>query len=112
MARGNRIFAGPRLRQLRLDHRMDQATMAQALGISVSYLSQLENDDRPLTAKVKAAVASAFPTDWASFAGATTLALIVATSAGTPGLAFITTSTTTFDFTLPEATTANLNCSA
>ena len=67
MARGNRIFAGPRLRQLRLDHRMDQATMAQALGISVSYLSQLENDDRPLTAKVKAAVASAFPTDWASF---------------------------------------------
>src|SRR3546814_8714822 len=28
MARGNRIFAGPRLRQLRLDHRMDQATMA------------------------------------------------------------------------------------
>lgn len=67
MARGNRIFAGPRLRQLRLDHRMDQATMAHALGISVSYLSQLENDDRPLTAKVKAAVASAFPTDWASF---------------------------------------------
>src|SRR3546814_13834701 len=67
MARGNRIFAGPRLRQLRLDHRMDQATMAHALGISVSYLSQLENDDRPLTAKVKAAVARAFPTDWASF---------------------------------------------
>ena len=30
-------------------------------------LNQLENDDRPLTAKVKAAVASAFPTDWASF---------------------------------------------
>jgi len=67
MARGNRIFAGPRLRQLRLDHRMDQATMAQALGISVSYLSQMENDDRPLTAKVKAALANAFPTDWASF---------------------------------------------
>lgn len=47
MARGNQIFAGPRLRQLRLDHRMDQSTMAHALGISVSYLSQLENDDRP-----------------------------------------------------------------
>lgn len=41
--------------------------MAQALGISVSYLSQMENDDRPLTAKVKAALANAFPTDWASF---------------------------------------------
>ncbi|MDX3899492.1 MAG: short-chain fatty acyl-CoA regulator family protein [Sphingobium sp.] len=67
MARGTRIFAGPRLRRLRLEHRMDQATMAYALGISVSYLSQLENDDRPLTAKVKAALAHAFPVDWASF---------------------------------------------
>jgi predicted transcriptional regulator len=41
--------------------------MAATLGISVSYLSQLENDDRPLTAKVKAALASAFPLDWTSF---------------------------------------------
>lgn len=41
--------------------------MAAILGISVSYLSQLENDDRPLTATVKAAIASAFPTDWQSF---------------------------------------------
>jgi len=41
--------------------------MAEMLGISVSYLSQLENDDRPLTAKVKAALASTFPLDWTSF---------------------------------------------
>lgn len=41
--------------------------MAELLGISVSYLSQLENDDRPLTAKVKAALASSFPLDWNSF---------------------------------------------
>jgi len=41
--------------------------MAAILGISVSYLSQLENDDRPLTAKVKAALAEAFPLDWAAF---------------------------------------------
>lgn len=67
MARGNRLFVGGRLRQLRLDQRMDQATMARLLGISVSYLSQLENDDRPLTAKVKAALAEAYPVDWASF---------------------------------------------
>jgi predicted transcriptional regulator len=46
---------------------MDQKAMAETLGISVSYLSQLENDDRPLTAKVKAALASAFPLDWSSF---------------------------------------------
>ncbi|MDF0542839.1 short-chain fatty acyl-CoA regulator family protein [Sphingobium sp. H39-3-25] len=67
MARGNRIFAGQKLRQLRLDLRMDQAAMARTLGISVSYLSQLENDDRPLTAKVKAALAESFPLDWAAF---------------------------------------------
>jgi len=67
MARGTRLFIGPKVRQLRLDHRMDQKAMAQTLGISVSYLSQLENDDRPLTAKVKAALASAFPLDWSSF---------------------------------------------
>lgn len=67
MARGNRLFVGGRLRQLRLDQRMDQAAMARILGISVSYLSQLENDDRPLTAKVKAALAQAYPVDWAAF---------------------------------------------
>ena len=67
MSKGNRLFAGSKLRQLRLDQRMDQASMAATLGISVSYLSQLENDERPLTAKVKAAVAAAFPLDWQSF---------------------------------------------
>lgn len=46
---------------------MDQAAMARLLGISVSYLSQLENDDRPLTAKVKAALAAVYPVDWAAF---------------------------------------------
>jgi predicted transcriptional regulator/transcriptional regulator with XRE-family HTH domain len=67
MARGTRLFVGQKVRQLRLDNRMDQKAMAELLGISVSYLSQLENDDRPLTAKVKAALASAFPLDWSSF---------------------------------------------
>lgn len=67
MARGNRLFIGPKVRQLRLDSRMDQKAMAEALGISVSYLSQLENDDRPLTAKVKAALARAFPLDWTGY---------------------------------------------
>jgi len=67
MARGTRLFVGQKVRQLRRDARMDQAAMARLLGISVSYLSQLENDDRPLTAKVKSALASAFPLDWSSF---------------------------------------------
>ena len=67
MARGNRIFVGQRVRELRLEIRLDQPAMARLLGISVPYLSQLENDDRPLTARVKAALAAAFPLDWSSF---------------------------------------------
>ncbi len=67
MARGTRLFVGQKVRQLRRDGRMDQAAMAKLLGISISYLSQLENDARPLTAKVKAALAAAFPLDWSAF---------------------------------------------
>lgn len=67
MARGKRLFVGQKVRELRRDARMDQAAMARLLGISVSYLSQLENDDRPLTASVKAALANAFPVDWPAF---------------------------------------------
>ncbi|BAK67150.1 putative Xre family transcriptional regulator [Sphingobium sp. SYK-6] len=67
MSRGTRLFVGQKVRQLRLDNRMDQKAMARLLDISVSYLSQLENNDRPLTAKVKAALASAFPLDWSAF---------------------------------------------
>jgi predicted transcriptional regulator len=38
--------------------------MAAQLGLSVSYLSQLENDDRPITPAVAQALARAFPYDW------------------------------------------------
>lgn len=67
MTRGNRLFVGERVRQLRAQGRMDQADMARLLGISVPYLSQLENNDRPLTARVKSALAAAFPLDWSDF---------------------------------------------
>lgn len=67
MARGKRLFVGQKVRELRREARLDQAGMARLLGISISYLSQLENDDRPLTATVKASLAKAFPIDWASF---------------------------------------------
>jgi XRE family transcriptional regulator, fatty acid utilization regulator len=38
--------------------------MAAKLGLSVSYLSQLENDDRPITPSVAGALTRAFPFDW------------------------------------------------
>lgn len=39
--------------------------MATRVGISVSYLSQIESDDRPMTDAVLVAFARAFPRDWA-----------------------------------------------
>lgn len=51
-----RLFAGERLRAMRKRAGLGQPAFAARLGISVSYLSQLENDDRPLTSAVLAAL--------------------------------------------------------
>ncbi len=62
-----RIFAGERLRNLRDGRSLKQSEMAALLGISVSYLSQLEHDDRPLTPTLLEALARDFPLDWEEF---------------------------------------------
>ncbi|NIJ08591.1 hypothetical protein FHS31_002212 [Sphingomonas vulcanisoli] len=59
-----RRFAGAELRALRHRLALGQAAMARRLGLSVSYLSQIESDDRPVTAAVAAALTRAFPLDW------------------------------------------------
>lgn len=63
-----RIFAGETLRALRQRRGLRQAEMAQVLGISASYLSQLENDERHLTPTLTDALHAAFPLDWADLA--------------------------------------------
>mgnify|MGYP002651710378 CR=1 FL=1 len=65
-----RIFAGEPLRVLRQGRGLRQAEMAATLGISASYLSQLENDERHLTPALADALARAFPIDWADLAPA------------------------------------------
>lgn len=47
-------FVGTRLRRLRQQHGLAQAALAQALGISPSYLNQIEQNQRPLSAAVQA----------------------------------------------------------
>ncbi|MBA4162316.1 MAG: XRE family transcriptional regulator [Novosphingobium sp.] len=59
-----RIFAGERLRALRAERGLNQAAMGELLGISTSYLSQLEHDDRPLTPVLVERLSRAFPLDW------------------------------------------------
>jgi predicted transcriptional regulator/transcriptional regulator with XRE-family HTH domain len=59
-----RRFAGTALKALRRAAGLGQAAMAERLGLSVSYLSQLENDDRPITMAVGEKLARLFPLDW------------------------------------------------
>ena len=52
MSTSSKIFAGSRLRRLRLKLGLSQAAFAQSLGLSASYLNLMERDQRPLTAQV------------------------------------------------------------
>ncbi len=45
-----KLFAGPRLRRLRVGMGLTQTRMADDLGISISYLNLIERNQRPLTA--------------------------------------------------------------
>ena len=47
-----KLFVGPKVRSLRESHGLTQANFATRLGISTSYLNQIENNQRPLTAQV------------------------------------------------------------
>ncbi len=47
-----KTFMGVRLRSLRAERGMSQVALAQALGLSPSYLNQIEQDQRPLTVAV------------------------------------------------------------
>lgn len=59
-------FAGSSLRALRQDQGLTQAAFAAQLGISSSYLNQLEKDVRPLSSRVLTAIADTFGVDLAS----------------------------------------------
>lgn len=63
-----KTFMGVRLKRLREQRKLTQAALAAKLGISLSYLNQLENNQRPLTLPVLLALNSAFGLDVQSFA--------------------------------------------
>lgn len=64
MVTRRRLFAGQRLRTLRASRSLRQSELAKSLGVSASYLSQLENDQRPLTPVLIERLAKLFPLDW------------------------------------------------
>ncbi|MBE3637173.1 helix-turn-helix domain-containing protein [Mangrovicoccus algicola] len=65
---GRKLFAGARLRNLRQAENLTQRQFAERLGISTSYVNQLENNQRPLSAGVILALVDGFGVDIARFA--------------------------------------------
>lgn len=62
--RTNKIFLGPKLRQLRKEHGLTQTEMARALGLSVSYINLLENNQRSLSVQVLVRISEVYGVDW------------------------------------------------
>lgn len=58
-----KTFVGSRLRQLRRERDLSQASLAQALGLSASYVNQIEHDVRPLTMSVLDRITETFGVD-------------------------------------------------
>ena len=58
-----KLFIGPRIRLLRLAKSWTQEAAAERLGLSLSYLSQIEANQRPVTARVLIDVMRVFEID-------------------------------------------------
>ena len=58
-----KIFAGPRIRRIRKEKDLTQTAMAEAIGISPSYLNLIERNQRPLTVQLILKLASTFKID-------------------------------------------------
>ena len=58
--RDSKVFAGDRLRRLRDGRGMGQGALARAVGVSPSYLSQIEADLRPIPAALRRRIAAVF----------------------------------------------------
>ncbi|MCF4005791.1 acetate metabolism transcriptional regulator RamB [Corynebacterium uropygiale] len=58
-----KTFVGSRLRQLRRERDLTQAELAAELGLSPSYVNQIEHDVRPLTVPVLLRITEAFGVD-------------------------------------------------
>ena len=58
-----KIFAGPRIRRIRMGLNLTQTAMAEELGVSASYLNLIERNQRPLTVQLLLKLASTYKLD-------------------------------------------------
>ncbi|TDK35064.1 XRE family transcriptional regulator [Rhizobium deserti] len=64
-----KIFAGSRVRRLRLGLALTQTAMAEGLGISPSYLNLIERDQRPLTVQLLLKLGSVYKIELGALQG-------------------------------------------
>jgi len=62
-----KLYVGARLRRLREQRKLNQAALAARLGLSLSYVSQLESNQRPVTATVLLKLTEVFECDIGEF---------------------------------------------
>ncbi|MGO4306873.1 short-chain fatty acyl-CoA regulator family protein [Cupriavidus sp. RAF12] len=67
MTKSRKIFVGARVRRLREQREWSQVTLASRLSLSLSYISQIENNQRPVTAAVLLKLAEVFGGDVGQF---------------------------------------------
>ncbi len=67
MTLSRKLFVGPRMRRLREQAGWSQVALAQRLSLSLSYVSQIENNQRPVTASVLLKLAEVFGGDVSQF---------------------------------------------
>ncbi|MBL0372697.1 XRE family transcriptional regulator [Rhizobium sp. KVB221] len=64
-----KLYIGRKVRDLRQENRATQAQFAERIGISISYLNQIENNQRPVSAAVLLALAEKFKIDLSELSG-------------------------------------------
>lgn len=78
--RSSKLFIGRKVRDLREANRLTQARFAERIGISTSYLNQIENNQRSVSAAVLLALAETFRIDIADFSSGESERLLSALS--------------------------------
>lgn len=78
--RNNKLFIGRKIRDLREANRLTQAAFAERIGISTSYLNQIENNQRSVSAAVLLALAETFRIDIADLSSGESERLLSALS--------------------------------
>ncbi len=104
----DKLFMGPKVRALRERQNLTLESCAQQLGLSTSYLSQIETNQRPVTARVLIALSRVFNVSPGEFDSDEETRLIADLREASADLALGTATPTLTELKLAAATTPSL----